>query len=125
MLIVNNLLDSRTVRLGLMNGAPGHVVAIVANEVGLGLPQFVVVGFPEYRSAPFWEDHPTWVPVGPERRQSKKSPKRDRVQLPLKLASALTIHKAQGLTCPEVVADLSSSSPTRESAASPGLALWR
>ena len=37
MLIVNNLWDSRTVHLGLMNGASGHVVAIVANEVGPAL----------------------------------------------------------------------------------------
>ena len=88
MLIVNNLWDSRTVHLGLMNGARGHVVAIVAKEVGPALPLHVVVDFPEYRSAPFWEDHPTWVPVGPERRQSKKSPKHDRVHLPLKLAWA-------------------------------------
>ena len=47
MLIVKNLWDSRTVHLGLMNGARGHVVAIVAKEVGPALPQCVVIKLPQ------------------------------------------------------------------------------
>ncbi|CAK0879229.1 unnamed protein product [Prorocentrum cordatum] len=120
-LLTSNLLwELRVVRFGLMNGARGRVVGIVMDAAPPALPAYVVVDFPEYCGAPFWPEHPTWVPVPPIRRQSKKARSLERVQLPLRLSWSLTVHKAQGLTCPSgVCLDLSTSGP-RSAAASPG-----
>jgi ATP-dependent DNA helicase PIF1 len=123
MLIANQVWDARTVPVGLMNGARGIVRAIVCSERPPALPDYVIVEFPAYKGFPFWEDHPTWVPIPPIARQSKAKPQFERTQLPLRLSWALTVHKAQGLTCPQgIVADLSSSSQARVPAASPGIA---
>ena len=128
MLTSNYLWDVRTVQLGLMNGARGVVKGIVyaAGAAPPALPLYVVVEFPKYRGHPLWPDHPKWVPVPPVHQQEKqgvKLGKRWRMQLPLRLAWCLTVHKSQGLTCKEgIVVDLSVSTPNRVAAAAPGVA---
>ena len=87
---------------GLVNGAMGTVQAICYQSGGPpSLPVTVMVKFDKYRG-PTWHDgsvpqRRTWIQGG-----SACS----RLQIPLKLAWAITIHKAQGLTLDKVVIDV-------------------
>ena len=88
------------------------------------LPNFVVVHFPEYTGLPLLDGLPrTWVPVPCVEVRNKQTSRYVRVGLPLRLAHALTIHKAQGLSLPEgAVVDLQVSNPRRSPVGSMGLA---
>ena len=88
---------------GLVNGAIGTVAAICYRDgqAPSSLPISVMVKFDSY-SGPTYPD--STVPICPVRRSwSMSGTQCSRLQLPLKLAWAVTIHKAQGLTLDTVV----------------------
>ena len=84
----------------------------------------MVVHFPEYTGLSLLDGFPrTWVPVPCVEVQNKQTRRYIRVGLPLRLAYALTIHKAQGLSLLEgAVVDLQVSNPKRNPVAAMGLA---
>ena len=100
MLIANLWVDA-----GLVNGALGSVVSICYQHAAPpDLPLCVMVRFDNYSGPTL---HNGTVPITPLRRTwSKLGSQCSRLQLPLKLAWAVTIHKAQGLTLENVVIDI-------------------
>ena len=91
---------------GLVKGAMGTVVAICYRngESPPNLPIAVTVRFDSYRG-PTLSDGT--VPISPLRRTwSTSGGSCSRLQLPIKLAWAVTIHIAQGLTLDKVVVDI-------------------
>ena len=95
------------VQVGLVNGAMGTVVAICYDDAGESpprLPVVVTVRFDSF-SGPTLLDGS--VPITPLRRTWLSTDKTcSRLQLPLKLAWAVTIHKCQGMTLNKAVVDL-------------------
>ena len=92
--------------VGLANGAMGTVIAICykSGQAPPQLPVSVMVQFDCYRG-PTLPDGT--VPIAPIRHTwFTSSGQCSRLQLPLKLAWAVTIHKAQGLTLDKVVIDV-------------------
>ena len=90
------------VDVGLVNGAMGTIQAICYRTGGPpDLPITVMVHFDSYSGPTF---HDSTVPITPLRRcWSSAARQCSRLQLPLKLAWAVTIHKSQGLTLDKVV----------------------
>ena len=90
------------VEMGLVNGAMGTVVAICYRQGGPPhLPVAVMIHFDTY-SGPTFQDNT--VPIVPQRRNWLQGGLAcSRLQLPLQLAWAVTIHKAQGLTLDKAV----------------------
>lgn len=93
------------IEAGLVNGALGTVVAICYEHGSPpDLPLAVMIRFDSY-SGPTLPDHT--VPIIPIRRTwSSTGVQCSRLQLPLKLAWAITVHKAQGLTLNKAVIDI-------------------
>ena len=91
---------------GLVNGAMGTVVAICykTGQSPPHLPVAVMVQFDSYSGPTL---HDGTVPICPIRSTwSTSGAQCSRQQLPLKLAWAVTIHKAQGMTLDKVVIDV-------------------
>jgi hypothetical protein len=106
----------------LVNGARGHVVAVVpveeppvaagsgavgtplvaqVNEVGgvsAGTAEYVIVDFPGYVGPVMVAGHPTWVCVPKLSNRHEKFRGLARTQFPLVLCYGMTVHKSQGLT---------------------------
>ena len=93
------------VEVGLVNGAMGTIEAICYRSGGPpDLPLAVMVKFDHYTGPTL---HNGTVPIVPLRRSwSNSGVQCSRLQLPLKLAWAVTIHKSQGLTLDKVVIDV-------------------
>ena len=94
------------VDMGLVNGAMGTIKAICYGNDGSppNLPVAVTVTFDSY-SGPTLIDGT--VPITPLRRSWFTSATQcSHLQLPLKLAWAVTAHKSQGLTLDKVVVDI-------------------
>ena len=92
--------------VGLANGAMGTVTSICykSGQAPPQLPVSVMVRFDSYRG-PTLPDGT--VPIAPIRHTWYTSGAQcSRLQLPLKLAWAVTIHKTQGLTLDKVVIDI-------------------
>ena len=87
---------------GLVNGAMGTIEAICYRNRGPpDLPIAVMVKFDHYNGPTL---HDGTVPIIPIRHTwSNSGVQCSRLQLPLKLAWAVTIHKSQGLTLDKVV----------------------
>ncbi len=97
---------------GLVNGTKGVVREILYPEgaTPTALPSAVMVEFEGYSGPSFSSDGVglTVVPIVPRTMQWEDGAKKcSRRQLPLRLAWALTIHKAQGLTLDKAVIDIS------------------
>ena len=99
------LIANLWVEAGLVNGALGTVVSICYhNSTPPDLPLAVMVRFDNY-SGPTLADGT--IPITPLRRTwSNAGAQSSRLQLPLKLAWAVTIHKSQGLTLDKVMIDI-------------------
>ena len=93
------------VDVGLVSGAMGTIQAICYRTGGPpDLPIAVIDHFDSYSGPTF---HDGTVPITPLRRSwSSSGGQCSRLQLPLKLAWAVTIHKSQGLTLDKVVIDV-------------------
>ena len=96
------LISNLWVDMGLVNGAIGTVKAICYQTGGPpDLPLAVMVTFDKYCGPTL---HDGTVPVTPVRHSwSSSGVQCSRLQIPLKLAWAVTIHKSQGLTLNKVV----------------------
>jgi DNA replication protein DnaC len=113
-----------SVPAGLANGSRGTVVRILSKadrpfrgdlsrSQAAALPTthnpdmpIVLVDFPCYRGQSWYENQQHIVPIAAIQQQCKGMRRVTRMQVPLKLAFALTVHAAQGLTCDRVVTNL-------------------
>ena len=100
---------------GLVNGARGEVVHVVTNsdgEVTHVLVKFdnSTVGHKSIQTSQYRSTHPHAVPLGKYEvvffAKGKRGSEITRLQFPLTLAWATTIHKVQGLTLDEIVVDM-------------------
>ena len=93
------------VEMGLVNGAMGTIEAICyLRDKPPALPVAVMIQFDHYSGPTMYNGT---VPITPIRRSWFSSGGQcSRLQLPLKLAWAVTIHKSQGLTLDKVVIDI-------------------
>ena len=95
---------------GLVNGANGTVKDIIYanNYIPNDLPKAIFIEFDYYTGPKFFpeNDHRhSWIPINPLDIYSQ-SHGTNRIQYPIRLSYALTIHKSQGQTIEKAVIDL-------------------
>ena len=100
---------------GLVNGARGEVVNIITNSENIMMKILVKfdnaqVGLKTIQSSPYHAAFPNAVPIGKHEvmffAKQRRGSEITRVQFPLTLAWATTIHKVQGLTLDEIVVNM-------------------
>ncbi|XP_057855871.2 uncharacterized protein LOC131876112 [Cryptomeria japonica] len=105
LLISNNsrvmLTSNLWTKAGLVNGALGYIRKIVykPGSAPPEPPTYVMAEFDNYFGIPFDDHHPNTIPITTIQRGRT-------LQLPLRLAWALTIHKSQGLTLSKATIDI-------------------
>ena len=96
------LTSNMWVEAGLINGAQGTVEDIVFNnqENEDSLPTYVLVNLDQFNGPNLFNDNEKdkWVPIFPITRQHQYTRHIERTQIPLRLCSAMTGHKVQGLS---------------------------
>ena len=71
------------------------------------LPDFILIEFDDYCGPAFLSSHPKYIPVPPFQGEfSHDGMACKRVQFPIVLAWAITIHKCQGMTLSKVIIDI-------------------
>ena len=113
------------VEAGLINGAQGHVrdLFFEVDEEGEPSARYILVEFDDFKGPPLFADDTkrNWVPIFPLLRQHQFNPKVQREQFPLRLSSAMTGHKVQGLSLYEgVIVDY----PTRHESKKDPMDTW-
>jgi len=98
------LTSNLCISFGLFNGSPGvirHIIYVDGNKPQLinSRPNFVIVEFPSYSGPAFVDFNPKLVPIVPIGRPVDCSCSGcTRLQLPLRVGFATTIHRSQGMT---------------------------
>jgi ATP-dependent DNA helicase PIF1 len=91
--------------IGLVNGSMGSIYDITwgRGQDPSAMPSMLLIMFDEYDGPSFSQCSPRVIPVFPATRQFEfKGVACSRTQFPLRLAYAITVHKSQGLTFPEL-----------------------
>ena len=99
------MLQNFVVEENAFNGSNGETVAVVYNnnergpQDGKTLPAYAVIDFPDYKceGEPWDPRNPTHLPVAPVEQRCEKNCC-NKLQMPLIVSKACTIHKAQGIT---------------------------
>jgi ATP-dependent DNA helicase PIF1 len=95
---------------GLVNGSMGMVTDLswsVGQRPSISLPACILIKFDTYTGPDFPNYTPGIIPVFPIKRLfDYKGVSCSRMQYPLRLAYAITVHKSQGLTLSQVVLNL-------------------
>ena len=101
--------------VGLCNRATGKVLDIIyaENDSPPSSPISVIVQFDNYKGPSFVDTLPNIVPICPITiTPDTFSGFHGRLQIPLKLSWAITVHKSQGLTLPKAWINLGTSEKT-------------
>ena len=97
---------------GLVNGSLGTIQNIIYSEEQMPplLPAVIIVQFDTYTGPSYLINEINCVPISPCSSNSESHGEAfERIQFPLKLAWAITIHKSQGLTLNNAWVDLGTS----------------
>ena len=101
--LTNNLWTAK----GLVNGANG-IIKDILYKPNDNLPFAILIEFNEYTGPRFFQENDpkrNWIPINPLNIFSKAL-NMSRTQFPIRLAYALTIHKAQGQTLKRIIVEL-------------------